>query len=377
MRVLVIGSGIFGASTAHALAREGADVVLADEGHAGRATYAGAGIVCPWSTREENPAFYRFYEAGARYYLNLVPELEEAGIADTGYRKVGSLVIAESEAEVEEVGERLQRRVAAAPEAGQLSRLSGREAQAYFPPLRQDLTAFHLSGGARVEAQIIAASMLQVAASRGARILHGHVGIRLSGSRAYASLNGEAIEADKIVATTGAWSNDLLERVGVSIAVAPQKGQIVHMRVEGAATENWPVLLPQGSHYMLAFPGGRIVAGATRETGSGFNYRLTVGGQAEVMNFALGLAPGLASATHLETRVGFRPLHAAKTPIIDQAPGIDNLFLGNGLGASGLTMGPLAGQLLAQRILGQTPQFDLAPYAIPHPPTDHRIPDVA
>ena len=52
MRILVIGSGIFGASTAHALAREGAEVVVADEGHAGRATYAGAGIVCPWSTRK-------------------------------------------------------------------------------------------------------------------------------------------------------------------------------------------------------------------------------------------------------------------------------------------------------------------------------------
>jgi D-amino-acid dehydrogenase len=95
------------------------------------------------------------------------------------------------------------------------------------------------------------------------------------------------------------------------------------------------------------------------------------------MNFALALAPGLASATHLETRIGFRPLHAAKTPIIDQAPGIDNLFLGNGLGASGLTMGPLAGHLLAQRILAQTPQFDLAPYAMPHTRMDRRLSDVA
>ena len=377
MRILVIGSGIFGASTAHALAREGAEVVVADEGHAGRATYAGAGIVCPWSTREEDPAFYRFYEAGARHYLKLVPELEEAGVVDTGYRKVGSLVIAETEAEVREVEERLERRVAAAPEAGRLSRLTGREAQAYFPPLRQDLMAFHLSGGARVEARTIAASMLQVAMSRGARIVRGHVRIRLVGSQAHALVNGEVIGADKIVVTAGAWSNDLLEHLGIVLPVEPQKGQIVHMQIEGVATESWPVLLPQGNHYMLAFPGGRIVAGATRETGSGFDYRLTIGGQAEVMNFALALAPGLASATHLETRIGFRPLYAAKTPIIDQAPGVDNLFFGNGLGAGGLTMGPLAGQLLAQRVLGQRRLFDLAPCALPPPPAYRRISGVA
>ena len=234
--------------------------------------------------------------------------------------------------------------------------------------------AFHLSGGARVEARTIAASMLQVAMSRGQDRSRPckNPACRFAGARLG---QWEVIGADKIVVTAGAWSNDLLEHLGIVLPVEPQKGQIVHMQIEGVATESWPVLLPQGNHYMLAFPGGRIVAGATRETG--FDYRLTIGGQAEVMNFALALAPGLASATHLETRIGFRPLYAAKTPIIDQAPGVDNLFFGNGLGAGGLTMGPLAGQLLAQRVLGQSPQFDLAPYALPPPPAYRRISGVA
>ncbi|WP_158677835.1 FAD-dependent oxidoreductase, partial [Streptomyces sp. SPB074] len=40
MRVIVIGAGIAGAATGYRLARAGADTVLVDAGHAGRATSA-------------------------------------------------------------------------------------------------------------------------------------------------------------------------------------------------------------------------------------------------------------------------------------------------------------------------------------------------
>jgi len=42
--------------------------------------------------------------------------------------------------------------------------------------------------------------------------------------------------------------------------------------------------------------------------------------------------------------------------------GLDGLVLGNGLGAAGLTIGPLAGRLLADAALGREPLLDLAPY---------------
>jgi D-amino-acid dehydrogenase len=49
------------------------------------------------------------------------------------------------------------------------------------------------------------------------------------------------------------------------------------------------------------------VAGATRESGAGFDYRVTPAGLSEVLREALAVAPGLAGGTCLETRVGFRP----------------------------------------------------------------------
>ena len=47
MKVVVIGAGILGASTAYHLAREGCEVVLVDRADEGRATVAGAGAVNP------------------------------------------------------------------------------------------------------------------------------------------------------------------------------------------------------------------------------------------------------------------------------------------------------------------------------------------
>jgi D-amino-acid dehydrogenase len=63
------------------------------------------------------------------------------------------------------------------------------------------------------------------------------------------------------------------------------------------------------------------VAGATRETGSGFDYRITPAGLAEILEQALAVAPGLADGTYLETRVGFRPMGRTSGRCSDQCPG--------------------------------------------------------
>jgi len=364
MRVIVVGAGILGSSVAYHLSREGAEVEVVDQVHQGKATLAGAGIVCPWATKVTEPDFYRFYAAGGAYYRTLVADLAERGEVNFGYRQVGALILAKDETELAEVEARLMPRVAEAPEAGKVTRMTGTEAQALFPPLRDDLYALHVEGGARVEARAIAAAMMRVAQHAGVVSRNGHVELRRDGGKVTAFCDGQMLEADLIVVTAGAWANEILGPVGAPLPVAPQKGQIVHMRVE-QPTRDWPVLLPQASHYMLAFDDERVVAGATRENGSGFDYRVTPGGQAEVLNFALGLAPGLANATLIETRVGFRPATDGVKPLLGKVSGLDNVLIGNGLGAGGLTMGPLAGKLLAQAALGQQTDLDLSRYSIP------------
>ena len=122
------------------------------------------------------------------------------------------------------------------------------------------------------------------------------------------------------------------------------------------------MLLPLSDYYLLAFDDSRVVVGATRETGSGRDYRVTAGGQLEVLNAGLAAAPGLASATMIETRVGFRPMSPDGKPQLGLVPGWDGLLIGNGMGPSGLTIGPYAGKLLAQLALGEAPSVDLSAY---------------
>jgi D-amino-acid dehydrogenase len=112
----------------------------------------------------------------------------------------------------------------------------------------------------------------------------------------------------------------------------------------GIQTGEWPVVLPLNGYYLLTFDDSRVVVGATREDGTGFDLRATAAGVAEVLAAGLAIAPGLSEATLIETRVGLRPMAPVRKPVLGPAPDVKGLYFGNGLGASGLTMGPFAGR---------------------------------
>src|SRR6478752_10746913 len=91
-RIVVVGAGIVGASVAYHLARRGVAVVVIEGAAAGSATGAGAGIICPWTSPDRNPA-YRLGADGARYYPELISMLAEDGEAGTQYQQVGALCL--------------------------------------------------------------------------------------------------------------------------------------------------------------------------------------------------------------------------------------------------------------------------------------------
>jgi D-amino-acid dehydrogenase len=363
MRIVIVGAGVVGASAAFHLSRSGADVTVVDARLDGRATAAGAGILCPWLSGTDDEAFYRLYAAGAAYYPNLASLLSEAGETDLGYRRCGALAVS-ADAEDLEWTERLAlRRQTHAPAMGAVTRLTPLEARALFPPLRGDLGAVFIDGGARVDGRRLAAALLRAARHHGATVVQEQATILANGRRVTGVEAGGARHgADVVIVCAGAWATELLRPLQAERPVQPQRGQIVHMRLEGADTASWPIILPPSSHYLVPFEDGRVVAGATRETGAGFDYRVTAGGQTEVLAEALRIAPGLGAATLVETRVGFRPVGPGVRPMLGWVPELDGLAIGNGLGAAGLTIGPFAGRLLADLVTGQRSVLDLAPF---------------
>ncbi len=364
MKIVVVGGGIMGASVAYHLVRAGAEVVVVERDDQGRATSAGAGIICPWIRRERSAHYYALARRAAAYHAELVASLAEDGETEIGYRRVGAMLLSTDPSVLETAEAVVRGRVADAPEIGAISRLEPAEVQELFPAVREDIAALHVSGGARLDGRSLAQALERASARHGAVWRRGDAVLVVAGGRiAGVGVDGATIGADAVVLAAGAWAPDLLKPHGVDLPVVPQRGQIVHLGLPGVDTSAWPVLLPaETDHYLLAFDDSRVVVGATRETGSGFDYRMTAGGQKQVLDEALRVAPGLANATMIETRIGFRPMSPTGDPLLGKVAGIDGLFVGNGLGPSGLTLGPYAARLLAQYVTTGTPSPLITPF---------------
>ncbi|RWZ52239.1 FAD-binding oxidoreductase [Halobacillus fulvus] len=364
-KYIVVGAGILGASTAYHLVKQGADVTIVDRKDVGQATDAAAGIVCPWLAQRRNQRWYRLVRGGARYYPELIRQLEEDGETNTGYRKVGAISLQRDEEKLEKTIERAKkRREDGAPEIGEITRLSPEQTKEFFPPISDGYLAIHVSGGARVNGRELRDALLRAAKSNGANFVKGSAELTfedkiVTGVQA----NGERLEGEVIVAG-GAWSRELLEPLGVEFLVTPQKAQIVHLEVPGVETGDWPVIMPPNNQYLLAFDGGRVVIGATHEREAGFDPRSTAGGLHYIFDKALEVAPGLYDSTLVETRVGFRPFTPGSLPVFGAVPETKGLYVANGLGASGLTSGPYVGAELARLVLGQETELDPNDYDV-------------
>ncbi|MEV0613064.1 FAD-dependent oxidoreductase [Nonomuraea sp. NPDC050404] len=355
-RVIVIGSGIAGASAAFALARRGAAVTVVDSGAAGQATAASAGIISPWASTADGP-FYELYAAGAAYYPRVIELLAEAGAERTDYRRNGALLVHADPDRLAEAQARVEARARTAGAiVGEVRRIGNDEVRALVPVLARDLEGVFISGGGRVDGRTMRDALLQGAAHHGARKVGGRA--RLVPRRnavPRVEVGADLLEADDVLVASGAWANELLAPYEMRLAVEPQRGQITHLRLGGVETGGWPSVHPLSHHYMVAFDDSRVAVGATRESGSGFDARVTARGQWQVLSDALGMAPGLAEATLIETRVGLRPLPSQGLPIAGALPGASGLHVVTGFGAAGLTMAPFTGEALARSILdGET-----------------------
>jgi len=365
-KFIVVGAGILGASTAYQLAKSGAEVIIVDRKDQGQATDAAAGIICPWLSQRRNQAWYTLAKEGARFYPALIAELEADGETETGYARVGALRIHKEQEKLVELQQRAELRKHDAPEMGDITLLTPSEAKRLFPPLADDYAALHIGGAARVDGRALRDALLRAAIRKGAVLLNGEAELCYDdGLVTGVRLRDEPIDADAVIVCAGAWINPLLEPLRVEFKASFQKAQIVHLAYPDMDTSSWPVVIPPGDQYILAFDNNRIVIGATHENDpQGFDTRITAGGLQEVFSKALAYAPGLADSTFVEARVGFRPFTPGFLPVIGALPGWRGIFVANGLGASGLTMGPYIGYQLAKLVLGMDTNIALENYKV-------------
>jgi D-amino-acid dehydrogenase len=368
---IVVGGGIVGMSTAYHLLRGGAQTLLIDRADQGRATDAGAGILSPETNSRDPEAWFNFAVEAVAYYPTLVQALQADEGGDTGYAQCGQMIVAVSEDE-QEAFDRAKRLIFSRqtqrgmPSAEDLYEVSPREAQTLFPPLAPVFGAIYYRRAARVDGRLLNQALRRAAERRGLAIRRGGVERLVIQNHAVTGVivEGETLLAGKVVIAGGAWSQAFGAQLGVEIPVAPQRGQIIHLGLSPTDTSAWPMISAFHGHYMVPWPDHRVVAGATRETGSGFRPYTTAAGIREVLSEALRVAPGLAAADIRDIRVGLRPYSADTMPVLGPVPGVREIVLATGHGPTGLTLGPYSGKVVADVVLGAQPTVDISAFYV-------------
>ena len=177
----------------------------------------------------------------------------------------------------------------------------------------------------------------------------------LNGVEITADKGTEILQADQYVVALGSYSRALMQGLGLQIPVYPVKGYSLTVPVINSAAA--PISTVMDETYKVAI---------TR-----FDNRIRVGGMAELAGFDLslnprrretlemvlnGLFPNGGDVTKSQFWTGLRPMTPDGTPIIGKASEIvNNVWLNTGHGTLGWTMACGSGQLLADLMAGQKP----------------------
>jgi D-amino-acid dehydrogenase len=204
------------------------------------------------------------------------------------------------------------------------------------------------------------AELAERVAARGATVRAGVEvdGLRRAGGRCtgVTLADNETLEADAVVLAAGIWSTDLARAIGVRIPMQAAKGY--HMNL--TAPDPLPVssaVLAERFVAVTPMAGGLRLAGTLEFTG--INRRI-VEQRLEALRAGARLyLRGIDETSVQTTWCGLRPCTADGLPVVGWAPGIEGLFVTTGHAMMGFTLGPLAGRVAAECVLGDEASVDI------------------
>jgi D-amino-acid dehydrogenase len=401
MRVVVLGSGVVGVTSAYYLARAGHEVTVIDReaGPALETSFANAGQISPgyaapwaapgvplkavkWMFQKHAPLAIRL--DGTRFQLQWMWQMLQnctaeryavnkgrmvrlaeysrdclqALRADTGIeyegRRGGTLQVFRTQQQLDGAA----KDIAVLEEANvPYQLLSPAELASAEPALAA--VSHKITGGLRLpgdetgDCQIFTTRLASLAEALGVKFRYNMpidalamAGGRIAGVRC----GSELVRADAFVVALGSYSTQFLSGI-VRIPVYPLKGYSITAPIVDAAKA--PVSTVLDETYKIAI---------TR-----FDDRIRVGGMAEIVGFdkklrqarretlemsVNDLFPGGGDTAKASFWTGLRPMTPDGTPVVGRTP-VSNLFLNTGHGTLGWTMSCGSGQLLADLISGK------------------------
>ncbi|MGY1519123.1 D-amino acid dehydrogenase [Luteimonas sp. A482] len=407
MRILILGSGVIGVTSAWYLRQQGHEVVVVDrsDGPAMEASFANAGQVSPgyaspwpapgiplkavkWLLSRHaplaikptsDPAQYRWLWAMLRncthpryavskarmvrlaeYSRNCLAELRVATGIEYEQRTLGTTQLFRTHAQLDAAA----RDIAVLREYGVRYELLDRDgivrAEPALAQVRDTLAgALRLPGDETGDCHLFTTRLAALAVDAGVEFRHGSDvealladGDRLSGVR----IDGRVETGDRYVLALGSWSPRLLAPVGVRLPVYPLKGYSLTI----------PITRPEMAPHSTVLDESYKVA-ITR-----FDDRIRVGGMAEVSGYDLSLPQRRRETLEMVVRSlyphggdlsradfwsGLRPSTPDGPPVVG-ATKYRNLWLNTGHGTLGWTMACGSARYLADLIDGHAPAID-------------------
>jgi D-amino-acid dehydrogenase len=398
-RVVVVGGGVIGVCSAYYLTRGGAEVVLLERSRLGEGASSGnAGTVAaghpplnrPGRVRQGiaqmldptsplyirpswNPALWRWLIEFARYCtdahvercmqvmapmgmdaLRLFNELIDEERIECGYRADGFYEVCSTEKGM----------AGAAHEAAIVEKHGYHPEMVDGDELRRREPAFgpDLLGGvffpeaATMNPALFLSRLAAVASRRGMDQREGAevTDVVLEGARATGVRlrSGDVVSGDAVVLATGPFSMRLARRVGARMPVQGGKGYHRDVEIGPNGAPPLRVACVHGETSVFSTPLDTFVRFAGTMEFSGENTVLRPARLAQLARSAKACFPTLGSARPKSEWCGLRPMSADGLPIVGEVGGVEGLSVATGHGMLGLTLGPVTGEMIANRVLG-------------------------
>ena len=348
-----------GLSIAWRLAQCGCPVTVYDRGEAGRgASWAAAGMLA--AAVETEPGEEKLLTLALesqRLWPDFARELEAASGISIDYRDEGTMVVALTRDDAEQLRFTYEFQKSLGLE---LDWLSGAEARRREPHLRPGIPGAVLSlRDHQVENRLLGYALAE-AVRRAGVVLYEHCPVHevdIASARACGVVTDRGYDrADVVVLAAGAWSREIggIPRSHLP-PVRPIKGQMLALRMDLETPLLRHVMwLPRGG-YLVPRRDGRLVVGGTVEE-RGFDDSMTAGGLLTLIEGAWRAVPTIEELPVVETWVGFRPGSRDDAPMLGSS-GIDRLIMATGHHRNGILLTPVtAGSISAYVLTGRLPE---------------------
>jgi D-amino-acid dehydrogenase len=178
-------------------------------------------------------------------------------------------------------------------------------------------------------------------------------GSKLTGVKTSAGI----LRADSYVLALGSYSPILLRDIGVKIPVYPIKGYSITVPIVDAKFAPESTIMDETFKVAITRLGDRIRVGGTAEI-SGYDRQLKQRRRETLEHSVCDLFPKGGDVAKAEFWTGLRPMTPDGTPVVGPTP-YSNLFLNTGHGTLGWTMACGSGRVVADLVSGKRPEIDM------------------